>query len=56
MAGVARIITLSPDDVAPIRAALARYQQDQDRLDQLCADGVEWLTTRIEVRRAKRSS
>jgi len=54
--GVAKIVTLAPDEVAPIRAALDRYQLDQDRLDRLCADGLQWLNARIDARKAKRSS
>ena len=54
--GVSRLITLKPDDVPWVRAALARYQQDQRRLDRACAAGLRRLDARRAARRAKRAS
>lgn len=54
--GVSRLITLAPDDVPWVRAALVRYQQDQRRLDRACAAGLRRLDARRAARRAKRAS
>lgn len=54
--GVSRLITLTPDDVPWVQAALARYQQDQRRLDRACATGLRRLDARRTARRAKRAS
>jgi hypothetical protein len=54
--GVSRLITLKPDDVPWVRAALARYQQEQRRLDRACVVGVRRLDARRAARRAKRAS
>jgi hypothetical protein len=51
--GRTRIVALRAADVATVAAALERYQQRRDRLDEQATDGIETLRTWVAARRQR---
>lgn len=47
-------ITLMPEDVPLVEAALKRHRDEQDRLVAACQKGVLWLQERVKARRLQR--
>jgi len=46
--GTTKILTLRPQDLATVKAALRRYQKQTDVLEMLALRGIENLRVRIE--------
>ena len=54
--GKSHVITLAPTDVPLVTAALRDYHAEQKRLEKACSDGIRWLRSRVDQRRAQRSA
>lgn len=52
--GRTRTMTLRADQVAEVRAALARYHAARDELDRAAEAGIAELTARVAARRGQR--
>ncbi len=51
--GSTRILTLRPQDLRKVKAALARYQKTRKQLDREALAGIEKLRRRIEKEKAQ---
>jgi hypothetical protein len=54
-AGRTRIVALRPEDVPAVQAALERYQQARDQLEDDTAAGIEALRVWVAARRQRDS-
>jgi hypothetical protein len=52
--GKSHVITLTVADVPKVAAALDRYSREQRRLERGCEEGIAWLRTQVDARRAMR--
>jgi hypothetical protein len=47
-------VTLMPEDIPLVKAALKRHRDEQERLATDCLKGVRWLQDRVKARRLQR--